>query len=101
MHGRGIALNGSYYENIFVHFKPRSAVAGKWYKHDYNHAFGRPVVEWSSLEELQRVDSELAEEAAAIKTELRDSPPEPADRLDIKANSFLHDLQYSIDFGSR
>ena len=76
-------------------------MAGKWYKHDYNHAFGRPVVEWSSLEELQRVDSELAEEAAAIKTKLRDSQLEQAEWLDIPANSFLHDLQYSIDFGSR
>ena len=40
VHGRSEPFNGSYFENIFVHFMPAS---DQWYKHDFDVTFTDPV----------------------------------------------------------
>ena len=40
VHGRSAPFNGSYFENIFVHFMPASQ---HWYKHDFSVTFTDPV----------------------------------------------------------
>ena len=39
VHARSKPLNGSSFENLFVHYMPRSKL---WYKTDWNVKFGRP-----------------------------------------------------------
>ena len=33
LHGRQIPLNGTYFDNLFIHFKPKS---GLWYEEDFS-----------------------------------------------------------------
>ena len=39
VHARSKPLNGSAFENLFVHYMPRAKL---WYKTDWNVKFGRP-----------------------------------------------------------
>ena len=57
VHARAVPLNGSYFENLFVHYMPRSQ---DWYKSDYNAHYARPV-KYYTLEDLQAADKELEE----------------------------------------
>ena len=43
IHGRSIPLNGTSFENIFIHYVPVAARRGKWYSENYNVVFGDPV----------------------------------------------------------
>ena len=57
VHARAVPLNGSYFENLFVHYMPRSQ---DWYKSDYNAHYDRPV-KYYALEDLQEADKVLEE----------------------------------------
>ena len=48
VHARSKPLNGSSFENLFVHYMPRSKL---WYKTDWNVKFGRPdpLITWDAL----------------------------------------------------
>merc|ERR1711892_304366 len=63
IHGRVKPLNGSYFENLFVHYMPRSQA---WYKTDWNLDYGDPVKN-ITLEVLQEADSTMDKK----RTELR------------------------------
>jgi len=58
VHGRAEPLNGSYFENLFVHYMPRG---GQWYKTDYNANYGKPVKIYN-LEDLREADIKLEDE---------------------------------------
>ena len=55
VHGRALPLNGTYFENIFVHFMPTSQY---WYEHDYQLTFGEPVKQ-ITVEDLIEQDHQL------------------------------------------
>lgn len=59
VHARAVPLNGSYFENIFVHYMPR---AQQWYQSDYNANYARPTKLYT-LEDLQEADRRMEEEA--------------------------------------
>ena len=50
-------LNGSYFENLFVHYMPR---AQDWYKSDYNVFYKRPVKNYT-IEDLIEADKKQEE----------------------------------------
>ena len=56
VHGRAIPLNGTYFENIFVHFMPASKY---WYTHDYYASFGEPLKQITVADLIQK-DIELS-----------------------------------------
>ena len=58
-------MNGSYFENLFVHFMPRS---GQWYKSDYNAQYGRPVKNYT-LEDLRDADKKSVETRERLERE--------------------------------
>ena len=55
VHGRVKPLNGSYFENLFVHYMPRSQA---WYGNDWSLDFG-DAVKNITVEVLQEADSEM------------------------------------------
>jgi len=67
-HGRVFPLNGSYYENMFVHYMPRSQ---KWFKDDWDIMNGRPVEE-VTLESLQDADRELDSKREELRRQRRE-----------------------------
>ena len=52
VHARSSPLNGSYFENVFVHYMPRS---GSWFKKDFSISYGEPVTP-ITLQTLQQAD---------------------------------------------
>ena len=64
VHARAKPLNGSYFENIFVHYMPRSRA---WFKKDFSTRYGDPVAP-ITLESLQKADLEMK----VLKKELRE-----------------------------
>ena len=60
VHARAVPLNGSYFENIFVHYMPR---AQQWYMSDYNANYAGPTKLYT-LEDLQEADKRMEEELA-------------------------------------
>jgi len=52
VHARSKPLNGSAFENLFVHYMPRAKL---WYKTDWNVKFGRPDPH-ITIEDLQAAD---------------------------------------------
>ena len=69
MHGRTIPLNGSSFENIFVHYMPAAATRGHWYNSDFFLSFGEPMKEYT-LENLMENDEEAR---TALNSPLRSS----------------------------
>lgn len=63
VHGRVKPLNGSYFENLFVHYMPRSQA---WYNTDWSLDFGEAVTN-ITLEVIQQADSAMDKK----RTELR------------------------------
>lgn len=63
VHGRVKPLNGSYFENLFVHYMPRSQA---WYGTDWSLDFGEAVTN-ITLEVMQEADSAMDKK----RTELR------------------------------
>ena len=63
VHARSSPLNGSYFENVFVHYMPRSR---SWFKKDFSISYGEPVTP-ITLQTLQQADLEMR----AVKEELR------------------------------
>merc|ERR1719319_376304 len=57
VHGRVKPLKGKYFENIFIHYMPRSML---WYKSDYNLEYGPPVKN-ISLEDLIEAEEKKEE----------------------------------------
>lgn len=55
VHGRVKPLNGSYFENLFVHYMPRSQA---WYGTDWSLDFGEAVTN-ITVEVLQEADSAM------------------------------------------
>ena len=64
VHARAVPLNGSYFENIFVHYMPRSR---SWFKKDFSVRYGDPVVP-ITLQSVQQADKEMK----VMKEELRE-----------------------------
>jgi len=64
VHARAVPLNGSYFENIFVHYMPRSR---SWFKKDFSVQYGDPVSP-ITLQSLQQADLEMK----VMKQELRE-----------------------------
>ena len=64
VHARALPLNGSYFENIFVHYMPRSR---SWFKKDFSVRYGEPVTP-ITLQTLQQADLEMK----VMKQELRE-----------------------------
>ena len=65
VHARALPLNGSYFENLFVHYMPR---ARQWYKTDYSAFYGKPVKQYT-LEDLKESDKEMDEKQERLKQE--------------------------------
>lgn len=72
IHARSKPLNGSYFENIFIHYMPRSQF---WYKDDYDINYGEPE-KLITLEDLKRenvnmlsVEKEIIEKREIRKKE--------------------------------
>ena len=65
MHGRAVPLNGSYFENLFVHYMPRSR---QWYKTDYSAFYSKPVKRFT-IEDLMQSDIEMEEKRERLKEE--------------------------------
>ena len=59
VHARAVPLNGSYFENLFVHYMPS---AKQWYMADYNANYVRPA-KLFTLQDLQEADRKMEEEA--------------------------------------
>ena len=74
IHGRVKPLNGSYFENLFVHYMPRSQA---WYHTDWNLDYGDPVKN-ITLEVLQEADSTMDKK----RTELRRKREEQEQELE-------------------
>ena len=64
VHARAVPLNGSYFENIFVHYMPRSRF---WFKKDFSVQYGDPVSP-ITLQSLQQADLEMK----VVKQNLRE-----------------------------
>ena len=59
-HGRSIPLNGTSFENLFIHYMPTAATTGNWYNSDYLVSFGEPLVKYT-LEDLMKHDVDLSD----------------------------------------
>lgn len=73
VHGRVKPLNGSYFENLFVHYMPRSQA---WYNNDWGLDFGEAVKN-ITLEVLQEADMVMDKK----RTELREKKLEQQQHL--------------------
>ena len=58
LHGRTIPLNGTSFENIFIHYAPAATVRGKWYHTNYYMIFGEPL-EYFTLDTLIEDDKQM------------------------------------------
>ena len=56
-------FNGSYYENLFVHFMPQSK---QWYTTAFESEFGKPLKEFT-MADLIESDKKVEEEEASMK----------------------------------
>eukprot|EP00090_Calanus_glacialis_P012116 TRINITY_DN20559_c0_g1_i1.p1 TRINITY_DN20559_c0_g1~~TRINITY_DN20559_c0_g1_i1.p1 ORF type:complete len:255 (+),score=29.38 TRINITY_DN20559_c0_g1_i1:46-765(+) len=65
VHARAAPLNGSSFENLFVHYMPFS---NEWYKTPFNSYLGKPVKVFS-LEDLIEADKKLEDTENKVKQE--------------------------------
>merc|ERR1719356_1648643 len=66
VHGRTKPLNGSYFENLFVHYMPRSQL---WYGEDWDLDYGVPVKN-ITLEMMKEADMEMEVKRKELKRKM-------------------------------
>ena len=66
VHGRTKPLNGSYFENLFVHYMPRSQL---WYGEDWDLDYGVPVKN-ITLEMMKEADMEMEVKRKELKRKI-------------------------------